>query len=31
MARARSVYRCAACGHDHARWAGRCESCGEWN
>ncbi|HEY9518714.1 MAG TPA: DNA repair protein RadA [Gemmatimonadales bacterium] len=31
MARARSVYRCAECGHDHAKWAGRCEACGEWN
>jgi DNA repair protein RadA/Sms len=25
------VYRCAECGHDHAKWAGRCEACGEWN
>ncbi len=31
MARVRSVYRCAECGHDHAKWAGRCEACGEWN
>jgi DNA repair protein RadA/Sms len=31
MARARSVYRCAECGHDHSKWAGRCEACGEWN
>jgi len=31
MARPRSVYRCAECGHDHSKWAGRCESCGEWN
>ena len=31
MARARSVYRCAECGHDHPKWAGRCEACGEWN
>lgn len=31
MARARSVYRCTECGHDHPKWAGRCEACGEWN
>ncbi len=31
MARARSVYRCAECGHEHAKWVGRCEACGEWN
>jgi len=31
MARARSVYRCGECGADHARWAGRCETCGAWN
>ncbi len=31
MARPRSVYRCAECGHDHSKWAGRCEACGEWN
>ncbi|NOT09548.1 MAG: DNA repair protein RadA [Gemmatimonadales bacterium] len=31
MARARSVYRCAECGHDQPKWAGRCEACGAWN
>ncbi len=31
MARARSVYRCTECGHDHAKWVGRCEGCGAWN
>ena len=31
MARARSVYRCTECGHEHAKWVGRCEGCGEWN
>jgi DNA repair protein RadA/Sms len=25
------VYRCAECGHEHGKWAGRCEACGEWN
>ena len=24
----RSVYRCAECGHEHPKWAGRCEACG---
>ena len=31
MARARSVYRCTECGHEHPKWVGRCEACGEWN
>jgi DNA repair protein RadA/Sms len=31
MARVRSVYRCAECGHEHAKWVGRCEACGAWN
>lgn len=31
MARPRSVYRCAECGHDHPKWVGRCEACGAWN
>jgi DNA repair protein RadA/Sms len=29
--RPRSVYRCADCGADHPKWAGRCDSCGAWN
>ncbi|MGQ0539543.1 MAG: DNA repair protein RadA [Gemmatimonadaceae bacterium] len=29
--KARSVYRCSSCGGEFAKWAGRCESCGEWN
>ena len=31
MPRARSVYRCAECGHEHPKWVGRCEGCGAWN
>ncbi len=31
MARPRSVYRCAECGHEHPKWVGRCEGCGAWN
>ena len=31
MAKARSVYRCTECGHDHPKWAGRCEGCDAWN
>jgi DNA repair protein RadA/Sms len=27
----KSVYRCTECGHEHPKWAGRCEACGEWN
>src|SRR5689334_13852664 len=29
--KARSVYRCAECGHAHAKWVGKCEGCGAWN
>jgi len=31
MAKARSVFRCSECGHDHPKWTGRCEACGAWN
>ena len=31
MAKAKSVYVCAECGAEHARWQGRCSACGEWN
>jgi DNA repair protein RadA/Sms len=31
MARSASVHVCSACGHETARWAGRCPACGEWN
>ncbi|MBI4183265.1 MAG: DNA repair protein RadA [Proteobacteria bacterium] len=31
MARKGSRYVCQACGATQPRWAGRCESCGEWN
>jgi DNA repair protein RadA/Sms len=32
MARkSRSVYRCAECGTEHPKWAGRCDGCGSWN
>ncbi|MDE3150772.1 MAG: DNA repair protein RadA, partial [Gemmatimonadota bacterium] len=27
----KTVYRCSECGAEHPKWAGRCESCGEWN
>ena len=29
--RARTVYRCTDCGAESPKWAGRCDSCGEWN
>jgi DNA repair protein RadA/Sms len=29
--RAKSIYRCTQCGHEHPKWVGRCEACGEWN
>ncbi|MDO9126518.1 MAG: DNA repair protein RadA [Parvibaculum sp.] len=31
MARASRTFVCQACGAVSPRWAGRCESCGEWN
>src|SRR5438105_15958132 len=31
MARPSSVHVCSECGHEAARWAGRCPGCGEWN
>jgi DNA repair protein RadA/Sms len=31
MAKIKTVYRCAECGAEHARWGGRCDACGEWN
>ncbi|GED99037.1 DNA repair protein RadA [Gordonia crocea] len=26
----RAVFRCSACGHQPAKWVGRCPECGEW-
>jgi len=31
MARPSTHYVCQSCGASHAKWAGRCESCGSWN
>ncbi len=31
MARPVSVHVCSVCGHETARWGGRCPGCGEWN
>lgn len=31
MARATTAWRCVECGHQHPKWVGRCEACGEWN
>jgi DNA repair protein RadA/Sms len=31
VAKPKSVYRCTECGHEHPKWVGRCEACGEWN
>lgn len=30
MAKVKSLYRCSACGHEVAKWVGRCPGCGEW-
>ncbi|MDR2521737.1 MAG: AAA family ATPase, partial [Spirochaetaceae bacterium] len=26
-----TVFKCSACGHQEAKWLGRCPACGEWN
>jgi DNA repair protein RadA/Sms len=31
MPRASCIFVCSQCGHETARWAGRCPGCGEWN
>jgi DNA repair protein RadA/Sms len=31
VARSSSIFVCSACGHETARWEGRCGGCGEWN
>lgn len=31
MARAAETYICQSCGAVYAKWAGRCDECGEWN
>ena len=31
MAKVRSKFICQNCGSSFAKWAGRCENCGEWN
>jgi DNA repair protein RadA/Sms len=25
------IYKCTSCGHEEAKWLGRCPECGEWN
>jgi len=31
MAKLKSAYFCQNCGHEAAKWLGKCPSCGEWN
>lgn len=31
MPKPSSLFICQSCGSSHAKWAGRCEACGEWN
>jgi DNA repair protein RadA/Sms len=31
MAKTKSEYVCQSCGSVYARWAGKCDGCGEWN
>ncbi len=29
--KAKTVFFCTSCGHEEAKWLGRCPGCGEWN
>jgi len=31
VAKISNIFVCQSCGGVHAKWAGRCDSCGEWN
>ncbi|MBD3366993.1 MAG: DNA repair protein RadA [Candidatus Eisenbacteria bacterium] len=31
MAKKRTVFFCSSCGHESAKWLGKCPGCGEWN
>ncbi|MEM9469161.1 MAG: DNA repair protein RadA [Pseudomonadota bacterium] len=31
MSKSKKSYICQSCGTVHAKWAGKCEGCGEWN
>lgn len=31
MAKAKTIFECAACGEKHPKWQGKCAGCGEWN
>jgi DNA repair protein RadA/Sms len=31
MAKAKVVFLCNDCGHEHLKWSGKCSACGEWN
>lgn len=31
MAKERTVFFCSECGHESAKWVGRCPGCGAWN
>ena len=31
MAKPKSVWVCQECGHEVAKWSGRCSGCGNWN
>lgn len=31
MAKIKTAYFCSACGHEAAKWLGRCPACNEWN
>ena len=31
MAKVRTVYVCQECGHQAAKWMGKCPACGTWN
>jgi DNA repair protein RadA/Sms len=31
MSKVKTAYFCQNCGHESAKWSGKCPSCGQWN
>ena len=31
MSKTKTLFFCQSCGHDAAKWLGKCPSCGAWN
>ena len=31
MSKSKSAFFCSSCGHESAKWVGKCPNCGNWN